>query len=42
MTEEKHLDPAIADKIGDYVKLKGNCNISVGYKFTDISVYYVN
>ncbi|KAI9599464.1 histidyl-tRNA synthetase [Syncephalis fuscata] len=23
MTEEKHLDPAIADKIGDYVKLKG-------------------
>lgn len=24
MTEEKHLDPQIADRIGEYVKLKGN------------------
>ncbi|KAI8058148.1 mitochondrial and cytoplasmic histidine-tRNA ligase Hrs1 [Syncephalis plumigaleata] len=23
MTEEKHLDPVVADRIGDYVKLKG-------------------
>jgi hypothetical protein len=24
MTEEKGLDPVAADKIGEYVKLKGN------------------
>jgi hypothetical protein len=23
MTEEKHLDPAVADQIGEFVKLKG-------------------
>lgn len=25
MTEEKHLDPAVADQIGEFVKLKGGC-----------------
>ena len=25
MTEEKGLDPAVADKIGEYVKHKGKC-----------------
>ena len=25
MTEEKGLDPAVADKIGEYVKHKGQC-----------------
>ncbi len=25
MTEEKGLDPGIADKIGEYVKHKGQC-----------------
>lgn len=25
MTEEKGLDPAVADRIGEYVKHKGSC-----------------
>lgn len=28
MTEEKGLDPAIADQIGEFVKLKGKDSIS--------------
>jgi histidyl-tRNA synthetase len=37
MTEEKGLDGAVADKIGDYVKLKGGPELIATLRATELS-----
>ena len=41
MTNEKGLDPVVADRIGEYVKLKGKRKLFNSY-YWNLAWYYMN